>query len=235
MTRERPTTAVARLLWLIRHRPAHLYGTVRGYALFRLARLRRVLRPLPGVQLGKNVRLQRNTSLMAERPAASIRLGSDCIVYEDSRLEAYGAGSIHVGASGIMGGARISCRYSVSIGDRFLSSWNVFIQDFDPHPTDRALRAAQVTAMAARFVPRFDRALIEDPGPLDWTFPGEAIHMGDDVWLGAGTTILKGVSLGDGCIVAAGSVVLRGDYPANSVVAGNPARIVASLSGNESG
>jgi len=170
---------------------------------------------------------------MAEYPTASIYLGSHSIVYEDSRLEAYGSGSIRVGSSGIMGGVRISSRYSVSIGERFLSSWNVFIQDFDAHPLERAERAAQVLTMVRGFEPTFDGVVIEDPGPSDWTFPGEAICIGDDVWIGAGATILKGVNLGDGCIVAAGSVVLRGHYPPNTIIAGNPAHVVKTLSGNE--
>jgi acetyltransferase-like isoleucine patch superfamily enzyme len=51
------------------------------------------------------------------------------------------------------------------------------------------------------------------------------VVIGDDVWIGINATILKGVSVGDGAIVAAGAVVTR-DVPANALVAGNPAVIV---------
>lgn len=49
--------------------------------------------------------------------------------------------------------------------------------------------------------------------------------IGSDVWLGYGTVVLSGVTIGDTSIVAAGAVVTS-DVPPNSIVAGNPARIV---------
>jgi acetyltransferase-like isoleucine patch superfamily enzyme len=45
------------------------------------------------------------------------------------------------------------------------------------------------------------------------------------VWIGAGATVLAGVTVGDGAVVAAGSVVTV-DVPERTVVAGNPARII---------
>jgi acetyltransferase-like isoleucine patch superfamily enzyme len=51
--------------------------------------------------------------------------------------------------------------------------------------------------------------------------------IGNNCWLGGGVTILAGVNIGDGCIIAAGSVVTR-SVPANSVVAGVPAKVIKS-------
>ncbi|AXF05541.1 acyltransferase [Paraburkholderia hospita] len=51
------------------------------------------------------------------------------------------------------------------------------------------------------------------------------IVIGDDCWLGARVTVLAGVTIGEGCVIAAGSVVTR-DVPPLSVVAGIPGRIV---------
>ena len=51
------------------------------------------------------------------------------------------------------------------------------------------------------------------------------IFVGDDVWIGANVTVLKGVSLSSGCVVGAGSVVTK-YVPPNAIVAGNPAKIV---------
>lgn len=54
------------------------------------------------------------------------------------------------------------------------------------------------------------------------------IEVGDGAWIGAAATILGGVSIGSGSIVAAGSVVTK-DVPPNAIVAGVPARIVRGI------
>ena len=51
------------------------------------------------------------------------------------------------------------------------------------------------------------------------------IVIGDDVWLGANTVVLAGVTIGDGAVVAAGAVVTK-DVPAGSIVGGVPARVI---------
>ena len=53
----------------------------------------------------------------------------------------------------------------------------------------------------------------------------EPIHIGNHVWIGTNCIILPGVNIGDNAIIAAGSVVNR-DVPANTMVAGAPARII---------
>lgn len=55
------------------------------------------------------------------------------------------------------------------------------------------------------------------------------ITVGNDVWFGGGCTVLPGVTIGDGCVIGAGSVVTR-DIPANTVAAGNPCRVLRSIS-----
>ena len=54
------------------------------------------------------------------------------------------------------------------------------------------------------------------------------IHIGANVWIGAGAIILPGITIGDNSIVGAGSVVTK-DVPANVVVAGNPAKVIKTL------
>ncbi len=54
------------------------------------------------------------------------------------------------------------------------------------------------------------------------------IVIGKNVWIAAGATIIGGVTVGENAVVAAGAVVTR-DIPANTLVAGNPARVIRSI------
>lgn len=58
------------------------------------------------------------------------------------------------------------------------------------------------------------------------------IHIGKHVWIGSNATVLPGVTIGDGAIVAAGAVVTH-DVPENTIVGGVPARILRHLSEEE--
>ena len=64
----------------------------------------------------------------------------------------------------------------------------------------------------------------------DWRNPSDRdpqpVSIGNDVWVGARSIILKGVSIGNGCIIAAGAVV-DFDVPDYAIVGGNPARIIS--------
>lgn len=58
-------------------------------------------------------------------------------------------------------------------------------------------------------------------------FP-EPVKIGNNVWIGAHSTILPGVNIGDNAVIAAGAVVTK-DVPANSVAAGVPARVIKTI------
>jgi galactoside O-acetyltransferase len=216
--------------------PGYAVRVARGYWLFLVAALYRRAFPIRHLELGENVRIQRNGSIFIEPPHATVAIGRDSIVYEDVRVEAYGGAKVSLGPESILGGVRIVSRYRVTIGARFLGSWNVFIQDFDPHPLSPEDRAAQVRSMVGGFRPRF-HPIPQGARPEGsrWHFPGQGIEIGDDVWVGANVTILKGVTIGSGSIVATGAVVTRGEFPPRSVIAGNPARVVKILAPDESG
>ena len=95
--------------------------------------------------------------------------------------------------------SEIRCREHISIGNNVSIAYNVLIQDSDYHTM-------------------YDEKGNEKPQTLP-------IVIEDDVWIGANAIILKGVTLGKGCVVAAGSVVTK-SAPAHSLIGGNPARII---------
>jgi len=92
----------------------------------------------------------------------------------------------------------------IEVGDRVLLGANVVITDTDFHPVDPTVRRQSPAAGAHAPV------VIED-----------------DVFVGTQALILKGVRIGRGAVVGAGSVVTR-SVPAFAIVAGNPARVVGS-------
>lgn len=59
------------------------------------------------------------------------------------------------------------------------------------------------------------------------------VHIGNDCWFGANVTVCPGVTIGDGCVIGAGSVVTR-DIPANSFAAGVPCRVIREITGADS-
>lgn len=67
-----------------------------------------------------------------------------------------------------------------------------------------------------------------DPSDRQSLVPGH-IHIRKNAWIGAGATILPGVTVGENAVVAAGAVVSK-DVPANAVVGGIPAKIIKSIS-----
>lgn len=75
-----------------------------------------------------------------------------------------------------------------------------------------------------------------DPSQRRSVTIGKPIVIGRNVWIAAGATIIGGVTIGENSVVAAGSVVTK-NVPANTLVGGNPARVIRSISdeGNASG
>lgn len=99
-------------------------------------------------------------------------------------------------------GATLAAMSRIEIGNNVVVGANAVIVDTDFHPLDPAERQRDFNAGAHAPV------VIED-----------------DVFIGMHSLILKGVRLGKGCTIGAGSVVSR-DIPAGAVAAGNPAQIV---------
>ena len=52
------------------------------------------------------------------------------------------------------------------------------------------------------------------------------VMVGDNVWIGSKVTMLDGVKIGDGCVIAAGSLLLKGEYPEGTIIGGVPAKVI---------
>lgn len=113
---------------------------------------------------------------------------------------------------------RIWCAKKIIIGNRVLIAHNVNIFDTTTHPLDKNVRYQHELVVKKQGFPleKYD------------TLSDAAVEIGNDVWIGCNCIILKGVKIGDGAIVAAGSVVTK-DVPSDVVVGGNPAKIVKRL------
>jgi galactoside O-acetyltransferase len=104
---------------------------------------------------------------------------------------------------------------SITIGDDVMIAGECYITDNDGHSLDWRIRRNDV----------MDRK----KGFKDWKHVGMApVKIGNDVWIAPKCIILKGVSIGDAAVIAAGSVVTK-DVPPRTIVAGNPAKIVREI------
>ena len=127
-------------------------------------------------------------------------------------------GRCTIGDFTLVNGALIMAEDRIDIGSHCLISWNVGIADSDFHPLEPAQRLIDAQALAPFFKDR-------PPRPKLKTAP---VIISDNVWIGMNATILKGVTIGENSVVAAGSVVTK-SVPPNTVVAGNPAVAVKTF------
>lgn len=98
---------------------------------------------------------------------------------------------------------------NITIGDGLLTGRFVFIGDHNH---------GKCNSRDEMLIPPFDRKL----------YSKGAISIGNNVWLGDKVAVLAGVTIGDGSIIGANSVVAK-DIPAYCIAAGNPARIIKEL------
>jgi len=152
-------------------------------------------------------------------PGAAVHLGADSILC--GRLMFHRPGVFRLGPRSYVGpGTELRITTAIDIGADVMISWGCTLIDTDMHSLCFEERAQDVLIEGGRAGPGVAK---------DWSNVRCApIRIGDRVWIGMRVIVLPGVSLGDGCVIGAGSVVTR-DVPAWSLAAGNPARVVRSL------
>jgi maltose O-acetyltransferase len=112
--------------------------------------------------------------------------------------------------------------FNIRLGSGVFLNFNCVILDVMPVTIgDRAQIASAVQILTADHPrdPKLRASGLEN---------GRAIAIGSDTWIGGGAILCPGVTVGEGSIVGAGSVVTR-DVPAGVVAAGNPCRVLRSL------
>ncbi|MGG3449615.1 acyltransferase [Domibacillus aminovorans] len=128
-----------------------------------------------------------------------VELGDNVLLYADVKLSVVGTdhkSKLTIGNNIAIGDrTEIHCGKEIVIGDNCNISWDVVIMDRDYHRLNK-------------------QEHVYNP-----------VYISDNVWIGCRSVILKGVKIGKGAVIAAGSVVTK-DVPPNTVVGGNPAKIL---------
>ena len=92
---------------------------------------------------------------------------------------------------------------AIKIGNDCMFSSNIFIRTGDSHSILNAISGLRIN-------------------------PSRDIELGNHVWVGNGARILKGARIGDNCIISTGAIVTGKEFPANSVLAGIPSKVIKS-------
>lgn len=121
----------------------------------------------------------------------------------------------------IMRGVEVVCAHNVDVGKNVYIGKNCSLYGYDNISIGENTLIARDTIMLTRsHVFSNAQVPIREQG-----YSLAPITIGSDVWIGARATILPGVNIGNGSIIAAGSIVNK-DVPAFTVVAGTPAKII---------
>ena len=150
-------------------------------------------------QLGLNVNNYdgngRSTILRMDKNS-ELRVKGHFDVFYGGDIICFEGAKLSIGSGFCNSDIKIRCTESISIGEHVAISHDVTIMDSDAHMIDE----------------------------VDYV-KTKPVRIGNHVWIGTKATILKGVSIGNGAIIAAGAVVTR-DVPAHTLVAGVPAKVI---------
>lgn len=169
-----------------------------------------------GVQVGSGSRLPYRKVGM--RSGCLVKVGNNSLV-EGAILFDRENAAVEIGDRTFIGNSTLVCSSAISVGSDVLMAWGCTVVDHNSHSIEWEERKNDVTDWIS--------------GRKDWSHVKIApVKIGDKAWIGFNVIILKGVTIGEGAVVAAGSVVTR-DVPPFTVAAGNPARVVRELGRDE--
>ncbi|MDA3885632.1 MAG: DapH/DapD/GlmU-related protein [Candidatus Delongbacteria bacterium] len=165
------------------------------------------LKNFKNITLGKENRIGEFVTLFCWNKNSSINIGNNCVIENYGILEAL-KGSIEIGNNSTVNQFSIFRAYgNIKIGNGVRIGPNV-----------------QIMAMNHKFDDQ--NKYIYEQG-----LEGKGISIGNNVWIGGGVIILDGINIGNNCVVGAGTVVTK-NIPDNSLVVGNPGKVIKKLNFN---
>lgn len=175
-------------------------------------RAKRALRRHVGIQIHPTAKVAFRK--IRYRPGMTLTIGAGSIVEASLVAEREGA-SITIGRNTFIGASLLAAATSIEVGDDVLISWGCNIVDHNSHAVAWSQRTTDVSEWY------HDRK--------DWTpVVVKPVRIMDKSWVGLNTIILKGVEVGEGAVVAAGSVVTK-SVPPWTIAAGNPAKVIREI------
>ena len=156
----------------------------------------------------------------SELPDAA-RIGRGASIYLGVMFDLGPRARVSVGEFTLMNGSRIICDSEISIGDHCLISWNTVFMDTNRLPLEVAARRRELELVPTRTPRRAAAGVAAQP-----------VRIGSNVWIGFDSCVLPGVTIGEGSVVGARTVVTT-DVPPFTVVVGNPARVIRQLDPSE--
>jgi acetyltransferase-like isoleucine patch superfamily enzyme len=153
-----------------------------------------------------------------QRDKTKIKVGANTHIR--GHLQIFGqGGAIVIGDDCYVGeDSKIWSADKIEIGNRVLIAHNVNVHDNISHPLDASMRNKDYLRIIGK----------NASSVYDFDLRASPIKIGNDVWVGFNSTILKGVTIGDGAIIGACSLITK-DVDAWTVVAGNPAKVIKQL------
>jgi acetyltransferase-like isoleucine patch superfamily enzyme len=161
-------------------------------------------------------------TLFQSRRSDAVEIGHGSSIYLGVMFDLGEQAHVKIGSYVLMNGARLICDREITIGDYSLISWNVVLMDTHRLPREPARRRIAL-----------ERAATQSPRRAAAEVSARPIRIGANVWIGFDCCVLPGVTIGDGAVIGARSVVVA-DVPALSVAVGNPARVIRQLEPCES-